>query len=66
MLKIIIKGEKGTFTDTPMEAIIDEETNQLHLSKGFMGLIMSELQARKLGEMLNSYFKKLKAGVRKR
>ena len=42
MVKIIVKGEKGTFTDTPMEAIIEEDTNQLHISKGFIGLIMSD------------------------
>ncbi len=52
---IKIEGEKGTFVDTTMEAEIDKDTGYLEIKKGFMSLVMSQLQTEELRKMLNRH-----------
>lgn len=47
-----VKGDKDTFVNSTLEAHIDKDTGYLHLKKGFMGLVLSRKQSRKLAKWL--------------
>jgi hypothetical protein len=63
---IKVEGEPNTFVNSTMEAEIKEDTGYLEISKGFMSLVMSELQTEELRKMLNRNYKKRKSEVRNR
>ncbi len=47
-----IKGNKGTFVDSTLKAFFQEGTGYLEISKGFMSLVLSKKQAKKLAEFI--------------